>query len=90
MTWQEDQPTSARSGPCHGANPGNPEHQHPKVPATGVLLARHYRKRGNSISAAEAMLALLDVQDCLDNQLMLKGTFFAIIELALFLAELHQ
>ena len=87
MTWQEDQPTGARSGPCHRANPGNPEHQHPKVPATGVLLTRHYGKRANSISAAEAMLALLN---CLDDQLMLKGTFFAIIELALFLAELHQ
>lgn len=52
----------------------------------GVLLTRDHRKSGNSISAAEAMLALLN---CLDNQLMPKGTFFAIIELALFLAELH-
>lgn len=63
------------------------EHQHPKVPATGVLLTKHHRNRGNSICAAEVVLAS---RNCLDQQLMLKGTSLPTFELVLFLAELHQ
>lgn len=64
--------------------PGAPA---PEDPSHRGPARKHHRKKGNSISAAEVMLALIN---CLGSQLMQKGTFFAIIELALFLAELHQ
>lgn len=59
----------------------------PKDPSHRGPARKHHRKKGNSTSAAEVMLALINY---LGSQLMLKGTFFAITELVLFLAELRQ
>lgn len=69
---------------CGGANPGNPEH--PKSPATGVLLTGHLSKRGSSVSAGRgtAGAAELPGQSANDER------DFVLSSSNIFLAELHQ